>query len=128
MGVRPHLATAFHVEIRSRRRTEHPYGGGLCGGCTCGEKETIDRRHEVGCARTGDGRDPCQAAVSGIMGVEDVDEALPTTGICPVTFCVDEHVVGIAAKIDAGDVASISSGERAESGRDTKCDEDPLLI
>jgi len=66
--------------------------------------------------------------VSRVPSVEDVNETLPATDICAVTFCVDEHVVRVAAKIDACHVPSIRGRESAERRRGTKCDEHPLEI
>src|SRR5450755_517377 len=103
---------------------EHPYGGGLGRGCTRSEKEAVCRRREVRRARARHGRDARQAAVFGVLDVEDVDVALPAADIGATTFGVDEYVVGIAAEIDVRDALAVRDREGAEPWRSPKSNED----
>src|SRR5262249_4910243 len=107
-------------------RSKHQYGGGLAGGCRCGDVKTIALGNVE--ARPGAPRalDPPDPAVTPAVLLEDVDGAVAAPQGEAPPLCSDEGMVGIPAHGQRRRDGASVRREHGEARRAAIDHEDPL--
>src|SRR5215467_3214223 len=104
----------------SRRWPVHPHSGWLRRYRTHRKKQPVQRRNVIGSARAPDRGQSSYATIVDCACVEDVEETLSATHVYTCALCIHEHIVGIAAHVNACNALPIAGRKHSESSEGSK--------